>query len=170
MTNCPFCFGEHGTMDKERVFTENQFAYVVYSRYPVTEKHALIIPKAHENDYLLLLNREIIACHDLLYYMASLISAEDETVTGFNVGVNIGKDAGQSVFHVHIHLIPRRKGDVENPIGGVRNIIPGTHYQDVEKIPNSESREAMKEIETGEGLERIDDEDLYATGDPWSSN
>jgi diadenosine tetraphosphate (Ap4A) HIT family hydrolase len=128
MNKCPFCFGEHGDMDKERVIVENQFAYAVYSWYPVTEKHALIIPKMHEKDYLLLFDKELIACHKLLYHMASLISAEDKTVTGFNIGVNVGEDAGQTILHAHIHLIPRRKGDVEDPRGGVRHVIPGKGY------------------------------------------
>lgn len=62
--------------------------------------------------------------HSLLDEQRALIRKEDESVTGFNIGVNSGKDAGQTVFHVHMHLIPRRKGDVDNPKGGVRGVIP----------------------------------------------
>ena len=62
--------------------------------------------------------------HDMLVEMKKAIETKDNSVTGFNIGVNSGKDAGQSIFHVHIHLIPRRKGDVENPRGGVRGVIP----------------------------------------------
>ena len=62
--------------------------------------------------------------HNMLVEMKKAIETKDNSVTGFNIGVNAGKDAGQSIFHVHVHLIPRRKGDVENPRGGVRGVIP----------------------------------------------
>ena len=68
---------------------------------------------------------EIDAMHQTLTQMKLWIEERDSTVTGFNIGVNAGKDAGQSIFHVHMHLIPRRKGDIENPQGGVRGVIPG---------------------------------------------
>ena len=65
------------------------------------------------------------ACNDLLLWAKDAIREEDASVAGFNVGINIGEAAGQTIFHCHIHLIPRRHGDVENPRGGVRHIIPG---------------------------------------------
>ena len=144
MEKCPFCFGKNGTMEKDRVIIENTVAYAVRSLYPVTEGHTLIISKAHERDYLLLLNREIIACHELLYHMASKLHSEDSTITGYNIGVNIGKDAGQTILHAHIHLIPRRKGDVEDPRGGVRHVIPGKGYYPDPMMTEHELEEIRK--------------------------
>ena len=74
-------------------------------------------------------NEEIIACNDLIKLIKQEILDKDKTVEAFNIGVNTGKIAGQSIMHCHIHLIPRRKGDVENPQGGVRSVIPSKqHY------------------------------------------
>jgi len=72
--------------------------------------------------------KELLACDDLLKQMKDKIQPEDKTVEGFNIGMNSGEVAGQTVFHCHIHLIPRRKGDVENPKGGVRHLIPGKGF------------------------------------------
>jgi diadenosine tetraphosphate (Ap4A) HIT family hydrolase len=85
----------------------------------------LIIPKRHVAAYFDLNLSEVTAMHDMLVEMKNAIETKDNSVNGFNIGVNVGKDAGQSIFHVHIHLIPRRKGDVKNPRGGVRGVIPG---------------------------------------------
>jgi len=123
MKNCIFC-----QLPKDRVVHENEHAVAFYDLYPVTEKHALIIPKKHVEDYFGLTGSELIACDDLLKKLKDEISENDSTVTGFNIGINCGEDAGQTVFHCHIHLIPRRKGDVENPRGGVRHLIPGKGY------------------------------------------
>jgi diadenosine tetraphosphate (Ap4A) HIT family hydrolase len=71
-------------------------------------------------------------CNDLLQKTKDTIKEEDNTVVGFNVGVNVGEAAGQTIFHCHIHLIPRRKGDVENPCGGVRHVMPGKGYYRVD--------------------------------------
>ncbi|HME69058.1 MAG TPA: HIT domain-containing protein [Myxococcota bacterium] len=65
------------------------------------------------------------ACDSLLRWAREEIMRRDTSVSGFNLGINIGKDAGQTIFHCHIHLIPRRAGDVANPRGGVRHVIPG---------------------------------------------
>ena len=90
----------------------------------MTEGHTLIIPKRHVVSYFDLYETEVNAIHQLLNKVKKKIMEEDSPVSGFNVGVNVGKDAGQSIFHVHVHLIPRRKGDMENPQGGVRGVIP----------------------------------------------
>jgi ATP adenylyltransferase len=71
---------------------------------------------------------ELLACRRLLLQLQESINAEDPSVDGFNIGMNAGESAGQTVFHCHIHLIPRRSGDVENPRGGVRHLIPGKGY------------------------------------------
>ena len=122
---CLFCnVNESGMAD------ENTLAYVSYDTYPVSELHCLIIPKRHINDYFELTNDEVIACNDLIKKIKEEILLKDQSVKGFNIGSNIGKIAGQSVLHCHIHLIPRREDDVENPQGGVRSVIPlKQHYK-----------------------------------------
>ena len=120
---CLFCnIKESGLAD------ENQFAYVSYDSYPVTAQHCLIIPKRHVKDYFDLTVEEIIACDQLIKKIKKEIEIKDLSVKGFNIGINSGKIAGQSIMHCHIHLIPRREGDVENPQGGVRSVIPLKQY------------------------------------------
>jgi len=116
---CLFC-----EVSKQRIISENELSYVVRDLYPVTKDHTLVIPKRHVSDFFNLYQPERNAVHSLLDQQKILIQETDETVTAFNVGINAGKDAGQSIFHCHYHLIPRRKGDTENPRGGVRGVIP----------------------------------------------
>lgn len=109
---------------------ENEFAYASYDTYPVSEYHCLIIPKRHVMDYFELTNEELIACNNLIRIIKEDILDKDKTVKAFNIGTNVGKISGQSIMHCHIHLIPRREGDVENPQGGVRSVIPKKqHYK-----------------------------------------
>ena len=109
---------------------ENDLAYASYDSYPVSKHHCLIIPKRHIKDYFELTKDELVACHNLIKKVKNVIINEDETVKGFNIGTNIGKISGQSILHCHFHLIPRRKGDVENPQGGIRSVIPNKqHYK-----------------------------------------
>ena len=109
---------------------ENDLAYASYDSYPVSEMHCLIIPKRHVNDYFDLTNEEIIACNELIKDIKKKIKDKDSSIKGFNIGTNIGKVSGQSIMHCHIHLIPRREGDVSNPQGGVRSVIPSKqHYK-----------------------------------------
>ena len=109
---------------------ENEFAYASYDTYPVSEHHCLIIPKRHVMDYFELTNEELIACNNLIRIIKEDILDKDKTVKAFNIGANVGKISGQSIMHCHIHLIPRREGDVENPQGGVRSVIPKKqHYK-----------------------------------------
>ena len=115
---CLFC--ETG---KERIIDENELAYAIEDKFPVTKHHLLIIPKRHINDYFGLYQSELNAIHELLQRHQLLIKEQDATVTGFNVGSNNGEDSGQTIFHCHVHLIPRRKNDTENPKGGVRGVI-----------------------------------------------
>ena len=108
---------------------ENKLAYTSYDSYPVSKLHCLIIPKRHIKDYFDLTKEELIACNNLLRIVKDEIIKKDKTVKGFNLGTNIGKVSGQSIMHCHFHLIPRRDGDVENPQGGVRSVIPNKqHY------------------------------------------
>jgi len=116
---CLFC-----RVNPNHLVAEDEFCYAAKDSFPVTEFHMLIIPKRHVAAYFDLNLSEVTAMHDMLVEMKKAIETKDNSVTGFNIGVNSGKDAGQSIFHVHVHLIPRRKGDVENPRGGVRGVIP----------------------------------------------
>ena len=118
--HCPFC-----SLDTERVLEFNEHATAFRDGYPVTNLHTLVIPKRHVATYFDLSEEERKGVHALLESQRAKIMAEDEAVEGFNIGWNCGEVAGQTVFHAHAHLIPRRKGDVENPRGGVRHIIDG---------------------------------------------
>ncbi len=104
---------------------QSDLAFAILDGFPVTEGHALVIPKRHVEDYVGLTLDEVAACHDLLHRLRTDTMARDDAFQGFNIGMNAGAVAGQTVFHCHIHLIPRRAGDVENPRGGVRHLIPG---------------------------------------------
>lgn len=116
---CVFC-----ELPMERIIAENELCVAIRDGFPVTPMHTLIIPKRHVVDYFDLYQPELNAVHSLLTEQRRQIASDDDTVTGFNVGVNAGSDAGQTIFHVHVHLIPRRTGDVEQPRGGVRGVIP----------------------------------------------
>ena len=116
--NCLFC-----NIPSNRIISENKLAYVIFDKYPVTKFHSLIIPKRHFENYFDIDESEIKAVNDLLFDHRNKILEEDNSVTGFNIGVNSGKDAGQTIMHCHIHLIPRRKDDVKDPEGGVRGVI-----------------------------------------------
>ena len=122
---CLFC-----NVEKSGCAHENELAYASYDSYPVTEHHCLIIPKRHIKDYFDLSNKELVACNDLIQIVKNEIIKKDPSVKGFNFGTNIGKVAGQSILHCHLHLIPRREADVVNPQGGVRSVIPSKqHYK-----------------------------------------
>ena len=121
---CLFC----NINSKDLVF-DNEFAFASFDSYPVSKYHSLIVPKRHILDYFELTNDELLACNDLIKKIKKKIQKKDKTVDGFNIGTNSGVAAGQSIMHCHIHLIPRRKGDVDNPQGGVRGVIPSKqHY------------------------------------------
>ena len=109
---------------KSRAQTVNP-PFALYDGFPVTEHHTLIIPKRHVASYFDLGQSEINAINQLLLTEKKTIEKIDRTVTGFNIGINSGESAGQTVFHCHVHLIPRRQGDVKEPRGGVRHVIPG---------------------------------------------
>lgn len=117
---CDFC-----TMPEARIVAENELAYAVHDAYPVSPLHTLIIPKRHVANYFSLYESERRAVERLVDLMHDDMLERDPTVVGFNVGVNQGEAAGQSVFHCHIHLIPRRSGDDPRPRGGVRKAVKG---------------------------------------------
>ena len=93
--------------------------------YPVTGGHLLIVPLRHTADWFSMTSREISDSETLIRALVERIRSRDPSVTGFNIGTNIGASAGQTVFHAHVHLIPRRDGDTPNPTGGVRGVIDG---------------------------------------------
>ena len=117
---CLFC-----NIPRERVHIENALAYAIRDGFPVTNLHSLIIPRRHTTDYFGLTRDELLAIDDLLRQLREETLSSDTSVDGFNIGMNVGAMAGQTIFHCHVHLIPRRKGDIANPRGGVRHIIPG---------------------------------------------
>ena len=121
---CLFCSTKNND-----IIEENKFAFATLDSYPVSSQHCLIIPKRHVKDYFDLSEEEVLGCDQLIKKIKIKIENNDKTIKGFNIGINSGKEAGQSIMHCHIHLIPRREGDVQNPQGGVRGVIPSKqHY------------------------------------------
>jgi ATP adenylyltransferase len=119
-TSCPFC-----SLVGREVVLENPLAFVIRDGFPVSKDHLLVIPRRHVADYFNLGTAESRACDRLVRRARQLVSQWDDTIAGVNVGINSGEAAGQTIMHCHIHLIPRRRGDVANPRGGVRAVIPG---------------------------------------------
>ena len=121
---CIFC-----KIDKKNVIFENDYAYASYDSYPVSKFHSLIIPKRHISDFFELKENELVSCYQIIHKIKTTIEKKDKSVKGFNIGTNAGLISGQTIMHCHIHVIPRRKGDVDNPQGGVRGVIPlKQHY------------------------------------------
>lgn len=133
---CVFCGAlvQHDTTPHSRIVQENELAYATRDAFPVTPLHTLIIPKRHVLDYFALTTEEVGAIHELILAQKAVIDALDSTVQAYNIGANCGEVAGQSVWHCHIHMIPRRLGDAPHPKGGVRHVIPwkGREHSKVE--------------------------------------
>ena len=119
LKDCIFC-----NLEKSRVERENNFALSFKDLYPVTEGHSLFIPKRHVQSFFDLEKNEKEAIFELLELEREALMEKDNLITGFNIGINDGSDAGQTVMHCHVHLIPRRNGDMSDPRGGVRGVIP----------------------------------------------
>ena len=116
---CLFC-----NKKKQKIVFSSKLFYVVRDSYPVTKYHTLIIPNRHVPNFFDLKDKEFNDLNKILKKQRKLLIDLDKKISSFNVGVNAGVDAGQSIMHCHIHLIPRRKGDIKNPQGGVRGVIP----------------------------------------------
>ena len=119
-SDCPFC----GKKIETRIIAQEGTVIAIRDKYPVTNMHTLILPRRHISDYFEFTSKEREDSARLLRSLREEILKQDPSVTGFNVGVNCGISAGQTIMHAHIHLIPRRDGDIPNPRGGVRGVIP----------------------------------------------
>ena len=119
LNNCIFC----NLLPKE-IIDEYKNFFVIRDAYPVTPLHSLIITKRHVVSYFQCSKEELNEIPIILDTQKTELKILDDTITGFNIGMNIGEDAGQTIFHCHVHIIPRRKGDILNPRGGIRGVIP----------------------------------------------
>jgi diadenosine tetraphosphate (Ap4A) HIT family hydrolase len=119
---CLFC------TDPQGVSIQHELAFSARDTYPTSPGHTLVIPRRHVSSFFDLTPEEVAVCMGLIQEEKKRIDEEFKP-DGYNIGVNVGSSAGQSILHVHIHIIPRYKGDVENPQGGVRHVIPKkAHY------------------------------------------
>ena len=114
---------ENPSPDAELV-SELVTVYSIYDKFPVTEGHALVIPKRKSDNFFEMTDKERTACQIMVERVKTILEKKYQP-DGFNIGFNMNEAGGQTVFHTHIHVIPRYKGDVENPRGGIRNVIPG---------------------------------------------
>jgi diadenosine tetraphosphate (Ap4A) HIT family hydrolase len=115
---CPFCHLEEG-----QKLLENKNAVAFYDKYPVQKGHLLIIPRDHVETYFDASEQQLVAIHELIKQGKEMID-QQYSPDGYNIGVNVGYYGGQTVHHLHFHLIPRYKGDIEDPRGGIRKAIP----------------------------------------------
>lgn len=120
-TGCRFCPDQL----QDRVVASLATVWAIEDRYPVTDGHHLILPRRHIADWFDLSAQERRDADELIRIIRDRLLASDPTITGFNIGMNCGASAGQTIFHAHVHLIPRREGDTADPTGGVRGVIPG---------------------------------------------
>ncbi len=117
--HCPFC-----TVPPNRILESREHALLLHDAYPVSPGHSLVISRRHVAEIFDLTATEIGDFVELIRIARERIDSTLQP-TGYNIGVNVGRDAGQTVMHVHIHIIPRYPGDSVDPTGGVRGVIPG---------------------------------------------
>lgn len=116
MAECIFC-----NYNKSEIIAENKLVFAITDKFPVNEGHTLIIPKRHFQSFFEASEEEIRAIYSLMHEVKEMLDIQYEPA-GYNIGVNVGYYAGQTVMHLHVHLIPRYKGDVESPRGGIRHL------------------------------------------------
>lgn len=116
---CPFC-----NRAPETIIDSQGSVYAIRDSFPVAAGHSLVIPYRHTQNYFEMTDEERRDADILLFRLRDNILSEDNSAVGFNIGMNCGEVAGQTVLHAHIHLIPRRAGDTPSPRGGVRGVIP----------------------------------------------
>lgn len=119
---CLFC--DKDNKKEHKIILENDFCYARWDNFPVSKGHLEIVPKAHIDSFFDLTNEQLSQVYSLLIAVREIVQKQYNP-DGYNVGINEGEAAGRTIHHLHIHLVPRYKGDVENPRGGVRNIISG---------------------------------------------
>ena len=117
MATCVFCM-----KPETEILAENDLALAFYDKYPVNVGHVLIIPRRHVESFFEATPEELAAINELLFEVKDKLEARFRP-DGYNIGVNVGGAAGQTIFHLHVHIIPRYKGDVLDPRGGVRRIM-----------------------------------------------
>ena len=120
MNDCPFCNINNA---KDDIVWESKHSIAILDRYPVSTGHTLVIPKRHIKSYFDLTQDEVDELWDSVKNVKEALNYMYEP-DGYNIGINIGEAAGQTIPHCHIHVIPRYNGDVEDPLGGVRSVIP----------------------------------------------
>ena len=121
MADCKLCKLQNG---EQRILSQNKNFYSLYDTNPATKGHAIIISKRHVASAFELADEEVLDMHKCLKETERVIKKEFKP-DGYNIGINDGEVAGQTIFHLHVHLFPRYKGDSKNPAGGVRNMFPG---------------------------------------------
>jgi diadenosine tetraphosphate (Ap4A) HIT family hydrolase len=120
INTCPFCYPQ----GELKIITQNRLAFASFDVYPVSQGHCLVITKRHIESFFEATQEEIQALFSLVNEVKGKLDQLFKP-DGYNIGINVFDAAGQTIPHVHVHLIPRYKGDVENPRGGIRNVIPG---------------------------------------------
>ena len=116
MESCIFC-----QKTKNEILCANELAIAFYDNYPVNKGHALVVPKRHVQTFFEADPAELAAINELIFQLKNILD-EKYKPAGYNIGVNVGHAGGQTVFHLHFHVIPRYLGDVEDPRGGVRRV------------------------------------------------
>ena len=124
-----FCKVARGEVANRKVITENKTSLAVFDHYPVSKGHTIVVPKRHIASLFEVTEEEILDIYRNIFQAKKVIEdalhrKDLPMPSGYNVGINIGKASGQTVDHLHVHLIPRYEGDVEDPKGGVRGVIP----------------------------------------------
>ena len=114
--DCIFC-----TRPQTEIICENELAKAFYDSYPVNRGHVLVVPKRHLAGFFEATPAELAAINELIFQVKNIIDAKYNP-DGYNIGVNVGAAAGQTIFHLHIHIIPRYRGDIPDPRGGVRKV------------------------------------------------
>ncbi|MFK7950025.1 MAG: HIT domain-containing protein [Saprospiraceae bacterium] len=121
--DCVFCSPE----SERELITESATMYAILDKFPVSNGHTLIISKRHKNDYFALAEKEKMALQIMIERVKTILDKRYQP-DGYNIGMNCGEAAGQTVSHFHCHIIPRYKGDMKNPKGGVRHCVEGKGF------------------------------------------
>lgn len=161
VADCKFCY----SVIKDRIIDEYDTVTAILDGFPVSNGHTLIIPKRHTSDWFSLTEKERRDSERLIQILKNRVTDADPTITGFNIGMNSGESAGQTIFHCHIHLIPRRDGDTPSPRGGVRGVIPGKmDYQSPDISSKQPSAQKVSNIHNYDTERLLDNLKLWDPG------